>query len=88
MTYGEILIYSGVGLLAFTLILAIVFRVTKKDYRPPEDSSRAAPVSDFTAPLRDTDKSAATEPLVSGTPSTPMAGGTSLFHRNASRKGG
>ena len=72
MTYGQILICGGVGLLAFTLILAVVFRVTKKDYRPPEDSGRAASA-----------RGAPTEPLASGTPSARKAGKTSLFHRGA-----
>ena len=83
MTYGQILICGGVGLLAFTLILAVVFRVTKKDYRPPEDSGRSASVPTPAPPVRGAAKSAPTEPLPSGTLSARKAGETSLFHRGA-----
>lgn len=53
MTHGELLLYGGFGLLIFTVVLAVVFRVTKKDYRPPEDSSGAEPVSNPAAPVPD-----------------------------------
>ena len=51
MTSGEILLYSGAGLLVFTLILAAIFRVTRKEYHPPEDySARPMPSHESSGP--------------------------------------
>ncbi len=58
MTTGQLLFYSGVGLLALTVILAIVFAVKKVKYTPSNTSLSSDP--------------AQTQSLRSGYPTDPL----------------
>ena len=43
MTFGQILFYSGIGLLGLTIILTIVFIIKKPKYTPESDLRTAIP---------------------------------------------
>lgn len=50
MTTGELVFYSGIGLLALTVILAVLFAVKKPQYHP--ENAALLPGDGRTAPLR------------------------------------
>lgn len=95
MTTGQLIFFSGVGLLALTLILAIVFCIKKPQYIPENSAcggadvrggQRTAVLKNGTAPLpRETSILTRTDGTVPLSDSTqPLTGGTGRLNTEGS----